>query len=147
MNQNGFAFEYEKPIQKKKPDWLDDTAKIIMESYTYERGGYSSFWDRITSLIAGKCNKYKDIIAANSYRFVIAIYLDFLTGILLDEIYEESKTLRLVFDANESLWGTLFFTETQDIGGKQYYDFYCFCRESSFESIPNWPFHTINLYQ
>lgn len=34
LNQNGFAFEYEKPIQGKTPDWLDDTARLMLESYT-----------------------------------------------------------------------------------------------------------------
>jgi hypothetical protein len=48
LNQNGFAFEYEKTILGKTPDWLDNTAKFMLESYTYERGGSSSFLDRIT---------------------------------------------------------------------------------------------------
>jgi len=39
LNHNGFAFEYEKPMQGKTPDWLDDIARLMLESYTYERGG------------------------------------------------------------------------------------------------------------
>ena len=145
LNQNGFALEYEKPIQGKTPDWLDDTARLMVESYTYERGGSSSFLDRVTSSISAKCYKYKDIVAANSLRFLVAVYLDFLTGMSLDECREDSEIFRSVFDANDSLWSILFFTETQVIGGKQQYGFLCFCADSSFEAIPNWPFSTVNL--
>jgi hypothetical protein len=147
LNQNGFAFEYEKPIQGKTPDWLDDTARLMLESYTYERGASSSFFDRVKSSVTGKCNKYKDIIAANSLRFVVAIYLDFLTGMSLDECREDSEMFRSVFDTNDSLWAILFFTETQVIGSRQHYGFFCLCADSSFETIRNWPFHTMNLNQ
>ena len=147
LNQNGFALEYEKPIQGKTPDWLDDTARFMVESYTYERGGSSSFLDRVTSSVSVKCNKYKNIVVANSFRFVVAVYLDFLTGMSLDECREDSEIFRSVFDANDSLWSILFFTDTQVIGGKQQYEFLCFCADSSFEAIPNWPFCTMNLNQ
>jgi hypothetical protein len=147
LNQNGFALEYEKPIQGKTPDWLDDTARLMLESYTYERGGSSRFLDRLTSSVTGKCNKYKDIIAANSLRFVMAVYLDFLTGMSLDDCHEDSELFRSVFDANHTLWAILFFTETQVVGGKQRYGFFCLCADSSFEAIPKWPFDTMNLYQ
>jgi hypothetical protein len=147
LNQNGFAFEYEKPIHGKKPDWLDDTAKLMLESYTYERYGSSSFLGRLTSSITGKCDKYKNILTANSLRFIVAVYLDFLTGMELDDCRENSESFRSVFDANDSLWTILFFTETQVIGDKQHYGFFCLCVDSSFEAIPNWPFPTINLNQ
>lgn len=147
LNQNGFAFEYEKPMQGKTPDWLDDTASIILESYTYERGGSSNFCDRVMSSVTAKCHKYKDIVAVNSLRFIVAVYLDFLTGMSLDECREESEMFRSVFDTNDSLWAILFFTETQVIGGIQHYGFFCLCADSSFEAIPNWPFHTIRLNQ
>jgi len=147
LNQNGFGFEYQKPIQGKKPDWLDNTAKLMLESYTYERGGSSSFMDRLTSSVTGKCNKYKDIIAANSLRFAIAVYLDFLTGMSLDDCREDPELFRSVFDANDSLWAILFFTETQVICRKQQYGFFCLCVDSSFETIPNWLFPTMNLNQ
>lgn len=145
LNLNGFAFEYEKPIQGKTPDWLDDTASLILESYTYERDGSSIFFDRVTSSVTDKCNKYKDIVVANSLRFVVTVYLDFLTGMSLDECREDSEMFRSVFDTNDSLWAMLFFTETQVIGGNQHYGFFCLCADSSFEAIPNWPFHTIRL--
>lgn len=147
LNQNGFAFEYEKRIEGKKPDWLDDTARLMLESYTYERGASSSFLARVTSSITGKCNKYKDIVEANSLRFLVAVYLDFLTGMLLDECREDSKMFRPVFDANDSLWAILFFTETQVVRRRQCYGFFCLCVDSSFEAIPNWPFPTMGLNQ
>lgn len=147
LNQNGFAFEYEKPVQGKRPDWLDDTASLMLESYTYERGGSSNFFDRVSSAVTAKCNKYKDIIAANSLRFVVAVYLDFLTGMSLDECREDSEMFRPVFDTNKSLWAILFFTETQVVRGRQGYGFFCLCADSSFEAIPNWPFPTMRLNQ
>ncbi len=147
LNQNGFAFEYNKPVQGKTPDWLDDTARLMLESYTFERGGSSSFFDRVTSSVTSKCNKYKDIVATNSLRFLVAVYLDFLTGISLEDCHEDSEKFRPVFDVNDSLWAILFFTETNVIGGKQLYGFFCICADSSVEDIPNWPFHTIHLNQ
>ena len=145
LNQNGFAFEYEKPIQGQRPDWLDSTAKIMMESYTFERGGSSTFFERVSSSVIDKCNKYKEIVAANSYRFVIAVYLDFLTGITLSDCSEDAEMFRSVFDANDILWAILFFTETQVIDRKQHYGFFGLCTDSSFSIIPDWPFHTMNL--
>ena len=145
LNQNGFAFEYEKNIHGKKPDWLDDSARLMLESYTYERGGNSSFWDRVTSLISEKCNKYKNIIEANSLRFIVAVYLDFFTGMSLDECREDVKSIRSVFAANDSLWAILFFTETDFVGRTQYYGFLCLCDDSSFRAFPRWPFDTICL--
>ena len=145
LNQNGFVFEYEKRIVGKKPDWLDDTARLMLESYTYERGASSSFLVRVTSSITDKCDKYKDIIEANSLRFIVAVYLDFLSGMLLVECREDSEMFRPVFDANNSLWAILFFSEMQVIRGRQNYDFFCVCRDSSFETIPNWPFETVKL--
>ena len=147
LNQNGFAFEYEKPIQGKTPDWLDDTARLMLESYTYERGGSSSFFDRVTSAVTDKCNKYKEIVAANSLRFIVAVYLDFLTGMTLDECREDSEMFRSVFDDNDSLWAILLFTETQVIEGKQHYGFLCLCTDASFAAFPNWPFQTMSLNQ
>ena len=55
LNQNGFRFEYEEPLQGKRPDWLDATAGLMMESYTYERGGASRFLRRVDSAIKAKC--------------------------------------------------------------------------------------------
>ena len=147
LNQNGFALEYEKPILGRTPDWLDETARLMMESYTYERGGSSSFLDRITASVPDKCNQYKGIIATNSLRFMVAVYLDFFTGMSLEECREDPELFRSVFDANPSLWAILFYTETHFIGSKQHYGFFCLCLDSSFEAIPNWPFDTMKLNQ
>lgn len=147
LNKAGFAFEYEKRIQGKTPDWLDDTAKLMVESYTYERGGSSEFVDRVASAVADKCNNYKEIMAANSLRFMVAIYLDFATGMTLDECREESEDLRALFADNDSLWAILLFTETQAVGRKQQYGFLCLCRDLSCAAIRKWPFQTISLNQ
>ena len=145
LNQNGFAFEYEKRINGQTPDWLDDSARIMMESCTFERDGSSSFLDRTISSIINKCGKYKSIIKAKSCRFIVAIYLDFLTGISLDECREYSESFRSVFETNDSLWAVLFFTETQAVANKQQYGFFCLCADSSFKAISNWPFNTMSL--
>ena len=145
LNQGGFALEYEKQIEGRKPDWLDETAKLMLESYTYERGASSSFVARLTSSIADKCNKYKEIIETYSLRFVVAVYLDFLSGMLLDECREDPKMFWPMFDANNSLWAILFFTEKQVVRGRQTYGFFCVCKDSSFEAFPNWPFETVKL--
>ena len=145
LNKNGFALEYERHIEGKRPDWLDDAAKLMLESYTYERGAPSPFLLRVTTAITAKCNKYGEIIEANSLRFVVAVYLDFLTGMLLDECREDSKMFRPVFDANNSLWAILFFTETQVVRGRQDYGFFCVCRDYYFRDIANWPFETMKL--
>lgn len=147
LNQNGFALEYEKPLMGKTPDWTDDSTRLMLESYTYERGSSSSFFNRVSSSVTDKCNKYKDIIADNNLRFVVAVYLDFLTGMTLDECREYSERFRSVFDDNDSLWAILFFTETQVIGGKQHYGFFCLCTDSSFAGMANWPFQTMSLSQ
>jgi len=103
LNQKGFSFEYEKTIEGKRPDWLDITSKILLESYTFERGASSFFIDRLTSSITDKCSKYKNIIAANGFRFIVAVYLDFLSCMTLDECREDSEMFHPIFDANDSL--------------------------------------------
>jgi hypothetical protein len=145
LNKNGFTFEYERLIGGKRPDWLDDSAKLMLESYTYERGASSPFLVRVQAAITEKCNKYAEIIEANSLRFVVAVYLDFLTGILLDECREDSKMFRPMFAANNPLWAILFFTETQVVHRRQEYGFFCLCRNSAFREIVNWPFETMEL--
>ena len=145
LNKNGFALEYERPIGGKRPDWLADTAKLMLESYTYERGASSPFLIRVAAAINNKCHKYGEIVEANSLRFVVAVYLDFLTGMLLEECREDSKKFRHIFDDNNSLSAILFFTETQVVSRKQEYGFFCLCRDSSFKTLSNWPFETMEL--
>ena len=145
LNKNGFALEYERSIGGKRPDWLDDAAKLMLESYTYERGASSPFLIRLTAAIKNKCHKYKEIVEANSLRFVVAVYLDFLTGMLLEECREDSDNFRHIFDDNNSLSAILFFTETQVVRRKQEYGFFCLCRDSSFNAVASWPFETMEL--
>jgi hypothetical protein len=147
LNKKGYSFVYEKPIQGKTPDWLDLTAKLMVESYTFERLGISTFLDRTTSAITCKCNKYKPIITANSLQFAVALYIDYLSlGMLLEEFLEQPGFFRSVFDTNNSLSAILAFNESRVILGKQpkqLYEFICICVDSSFTAIPNWPFYTI----
>lgn len=145
LNQNGYSLEYEKPIQGKTPDWLDDEHNLMIESYTFERGSSSPFLDRVLSAICQKCDKYHEIIASNSYRFLVAVHLDFISGIQLDDCENFKPQLRSAFDDNPSLWAILFFSETQVITRIQQYGFYCICRDESFISLPNWPFKTASL--
>jgi hypothetical protein len=147
LNQRGFTFEYEKPMQEKTPDWVDNTARIMLESYTYERGGITDYINRVSAAVSLKCNRYKDIIVANSLWFVVAVYLDFYTSVLLEQCQEDSEMFRSVFEANNSLSAILFFSEEQDGYRihKQNYGFFCLCADSHFETIPNWPFSTIRL--
>ncbi len=143
LNQNGFNFEYEKSINGKIPDWSDNDFGLIMESYTYERGGVSRFSDRVISVITNKCNKYSEIIRANSLNFIIAVYIDFLTFILLDECREEIELYRQVFTDNDFLSAIIFFQESQVINNKQQYAFFCITGNSTIKNYPNWPFNDI----
>jgi hypothetical protein len=147
LNQNGFSFEYEKPIGGKRPDWLDTSEKILLESYTFERGASSPFMDRLTSSITDKCIKYKNIIVENCLSFIVVVYLDFLSCMTLDDCSEDPKMFRPVFDANNSLSAILFFSETNVINGRQQYGFFCICVNPSLGAMPNWPFKTIYLNQ
>ena len=119
----------------------------MLESYTFERGGSSNLLDRLLSITTDKCNKYKDIIELNALHFLLAIYLDFLTGVTLEDFYEEPKLLRPLFEGNASLGAILLFTETHVISGKQQYGFLCLYNDPYFGSNPNWPFLTISLLE
>ncbi|GEM_PF-2356279 len=140
LNRCGYRLDYNEPIDGKTPDWLDLTSGLLIESYTFERGGISSYRDRVKSAIAMKCSSYRDIISAHSLRFVVSVYLDFLTGMSLEECYEDRAVFRAAFDDHESLWGVLFFTEQLPgipIGGTAY-GFLCLTADSEFERMPNW---------
>jgi hypothetical protein len=76
---------------------------------------------------------------------MVAIYLDFYTGMTLDECRDEYSLFQTVFKANETLWAILFFTENQFVGNKQYYDYLCICVDASYEGLMNWPFPTMIL--
>lgn len=142
LNQNGFSLEYEKTIQEKTPDWIDENAKLMIDSYTYERGGSSGFLNRLSDNINKKCNKYKDIILVNSLYFVIAVYIDFLSDTLVVECREEPQQFKSIFESNKSLSAILFFSESNVIDKKQNYEFFCVCRDSFIGGVPNWIFPT-----
>jgi hypothetical protein len=143
LNKNGFSFEYEKEFDnKEKPDWVENKANILVESFTYERGGSTPFINRVWERISEKCSKYDDIVIENSYRFVIAIYIDFLSDITLDDIREAIEMFRPVFSKNKSLSAILFFTEDIVKDKYQHYDFFCLSADTSFNEIQNWPFIT-----
>jgi hypothetical protein len=148
LNRCGYRLEYEEPIGGKKPDWLDVTAGLMVDSYTFERGGKTSFHDRVKSAVASKCEKYCGIISANSLRFVVSVYLDFWTALTLDRCREEAVMFREVFDENESLWGVLFFTEDQrgiPLAGVPY-GFICLTADTDFMRMPEWKLRSQCVY-
>lgn len=146
LNKNGFFFEYEKKSDDKKPDWIDNKSKILMESFTYERGGSTPFMNRVQVIISEKCCKYANIIVKNSYRFIIAIYIDFLSDVLLDEIRECNEVFHPIFLGNKSLSAILFFSEdSKSQNKKQHYEFFCLTVDPSLKNMNKWPFTTENL--
>ena len=143
LNEAGFALEYERQVDGKCPDWLDETNKLMIESYTFERGGSSSFETRLRNAIATKCDKYQNTIVANSLRFVVAVHLDFLSGMTLRKCGEHLENLRASFDGNDVLWGVLFFAETTVVDEQQMYGFLAVARDPPADAfVPHWPFPT-----
>ena len=140
LNQFGFKFEYDVSICGMKPDWVDFSAGILLESYTYERGGTSSFYNRLSSVIGSKCHKYSHIAKQKSLRIVIAVHLDFLSDKTLNECQEDSKLFKSIFESNEALSALLFFSETQFVQRRQEYGFVCVSMKSRFDHITAWPF-------
>jgi hypothetical protein len=69
----------------------------------------------------------------------VAVYLDFLTGLTLDECDEYSEEFRSVFEAHTSLGAILFFTEVGVARKQQCYGFLCLCRDSFLRHVPGWP--------
>jgi len=147
MNEHGFEFEYEVPLDGKTPDWFDEAAGLLMESCTFERGGTSSFPDRVISSVDQKCGSYRNIVEAHDLRFVVAVYLDFLTGITLDECFEHVESFRQVFTSHEHLWAVVFFTETTVSAGIQQYGYFGICRNRPEAIFPNWPIQTETINQ
>ena len=82
-----------------------------MDSYTCERGGTSPFADRVASAVHEKCSKYDDVVEALSLQFVVAVYVDFLTFVTLDECCEDRAKFRKAFDDWKALWAVVFFAE------------------------------------
>lgn len=140
LNRNGFNFEYEKKIQGRTPDWLDDIKKILMESYTFERGGTGTFYSRLSTAIDGKCHKYQNIVDEMALSLIISVHLDFLSGIDLDDCMDDVKSFSSIFKNNPVLTGILFFGESNVFNGIQRYNFFCVCRDSAVTQMEGWPF-------
>lgn len=147
LNRFGYDFEYECKINGKTPDWYEVDSCILMDSYTFERGGSSSFLKRVKSAVTAKCGKYSDIIESNSLRFVVSVYLDFCTGIDFEECLKARESFRQTFIENPGLWGILFFEEVGSpfVKGTEY-RFMCFSADESYREMERWMFHTIPVH-
>ena len=141
LNRCGYSLEYNSPVGSKRPDWFDAESGLLMDSYTYERGGISPYVDRVASAVRDKCRKYHDVVEDSSVKFVVAVYVDFLTCVTLDECYEDRKKFRTAFDDWETLWAVVFFAEddrpTVNIAG-QSYGFLSLTADDTFRQMPYW---------
>lgn len=147
LNRCGYSLQYESRIDGKTPDWLDRTEGLLLESLTFERGGTSPFAKRVPEGVALKCCKYSILAARHSLSIVVSVYLDFLTGIELDECREERTCFRDLFHDHPSLWGILFFTEQYGgvLIGQQPYRFLCLTSDPSLKAGTNWHIPTFNV--
>jgi hypothetical protein len=149
LNRSGCCFEYDVNIDGKTPDWFDADSKLLMDSYTYERGGSSPLLGRVKTSVATKCGTYRDIIVRSSLRFVVPVYLDFWTGTALEECLEERASFRRTFDDNNpALWAIMFFTEDTPglaIAG-QTYRFLCLTADDTFEQMDHWVLPSLCVY-
>ena len=147
LNLNDYSLQYDVKIDDKTPDWLDKESCLMMESLTFERGGTSLFRSRVHSAAAEKCSKYSAIADHHFLSIVVAVYLDFLTGVDFEDCYEDRASFRPLFTQYKRLAGILFFTE-QNGGfpfGGQPYGFMCLTTEDRLVDQPNWPVHTIDI--
>ena len=147
LNLNGYSMQYEVQIDGKTPDWLDNESRLLMESLTFERYGTSPFRSRIHSGAAEKCSKYSVIADHHFLSIVVAVYLDFLTGVDFEDCYEGRASFRPLFGQYPRLAGILFFTEQNGgfpIGG-QPYGFMCLTAEARLADQPNWPVRTLDV--
>lgn len=143
LNENGWSLEYNVFIDGKTPDWLDLSAGLLLEAYTYERYGASGFNERVVEAVTDKCRKYAQIAADNNLGILVSVYLDFITCMTLEECQEEAKAFRPLFGAYAALRGVLFFTEkTVQLRGVQQYDFLCITTDPTLDVVANWPFNT-----
>ncbi len=141
LNRCGYSLEYNSRVGGKTPDWFDAKSGLLMDSYTYERGGTSPYVDRVASAVRDKCRKYHGVVEDLSVKFVVAVYVDFLTCVTLDECYEDRKEFRTAFDDWETLWAVVFFAEdnrtTVNIAG-QPYGFLSLTADETFRQMPYW---------
>ena len=145
LNRQGYQFEYEHPINGKTPDWTDTANQIILESYTFERGATTPFVDRVKSNISKKCSKYETIVNNLSFKYVIAVYLDFNTGVDLDDLEYQGAEFLPEFSSNSHLTGILFFTESHFVENWQHYKFVTLTTKSNIPMFADWPFPLLSL--
>lgn len=147
LNLHGYSLHYDVQIDGKTPDWLDDRSCLMMESFTFERGGTSPFTSRVFCGAAEKCAKYSTIADDHSLSIVVAVYLDFLTSVDLEDCYDYRVSFRPLFFQYQRLASILFFTEQSGgipIGG-QPYGFMCLTVETRLLDHPNWPFSIFDI--
>ena len=149
LNLNEYSLQYDVKIDGKTPDWLDIENRLLVESFTFERGGTSPFPSRIYSVAEGKCSKYSSVADHYFLSILVAVYLDFLTAVSLEECYESSASFRPLFARYQRLAGILFFTE-QNGGipfGGQPYGFMCLTAGDRLADQTNWPIQTFDIYK
>lgn len=147
LNRCGYSLKYEIEIDNMTPDWLDPNERLLLESFTFERGGRSPFIKRVSTGIENKCDRYASVIKKHSLSMVVSVYLDFLTCIDFDDCHNHRTSFCELFNRYPSLWGILFFTEKDGgvlIGG-QPYDFMCFTTDASLRHGNNWTIKTFNV--
>ncbi len=140
LNLYGYSFQYDVKIDNKTPDWLDNKSNLLMEVFTFERYGKSSFQSRVYSGAEEKCSKYSRIADYHYLSIVVAVYLDFLTSVDFDDCEESFPSFRSLFDQYQRLAGILFFTEQSGgflIGG-QPYRFMCMAPVARLVDHPSW---------
>ncbi len=147
LNLNGYSLQYDFEIEGKTPDWIDKKYRFMMESLTFERGGTTPFQFRVYAGVAEKCSKYSAIADHHDLSIVIAVYLDFLTGVDFEDCYEGRASFCPLFIQYERLAGILFFTEQNSdfqIGG-QSYGFMCLTTGNRLVNQINWPVQTFDI--
>ena len=141
LNRSGYSLEYNRSVGGKTPDWFDAESSLLMDSYTYERGGTSPFVDRVASAVHDKCRKYHDVVEALSLQFVVAVHVDFWTSVTLDECCEYRTEFRTAFDDWQALWAIVFFAEDHrhsvSIAG-QPYGFLSLTAGNALRRMPHW---------
>ncbi|MFZ0932411.1 MAG: hypothetical protein WAN11_27685 [Syntrophobacteraceae bacterium] len=140
LNLHGYSFQYEVQIDSKTPDWLDNKSNLLMEVFTFERGGKSSFQSRVYSGAEEKCSKYSNIADNHPLLIVVAVYLDFATGLDFDDCEESFPSFRPLFDQYQRLAGILFIIEESGgfLFGGQLYKFMCLAPEARLVDHPSW---------
>jgi len=113
LNGVGFSFEYEERVDGLTPDWIDRNAGMLVEVPTHWSEGERRR-GQTESLLQSVASATNTVTSPgpNALRVVIAIYLDFLTGVTLRECKWQCGILGKLFGEYPELTGLLFFAET-----------------------------------